>query len=153
VVCGRLREERSPGARVRVTATEAARADLEVSQRGPLPAVLKDRSDLPERAAALLEWVWTQTVLPGWPRRRRVIEADIVARTRQLSDGGWAAALNDMRPAGCGGWGRAGCRSTPTQPPARDRLWLWSAWMCMAEPAGTAYVTGAVLQSGAGATR
>jgi DNA-binding transcriptional ArsR family regulator len=84
-------------ARVRQTPPEVARADLTQSLRGPLPAGL-DRSDLPERAADLLEWVWTQTVLPYWPRRRRIMEADIVARTRQLSQGGWAAALADMRP-------------------------------------------------------
>lgn len=64
---------------------------------GPVPASLH-RSDLPERAAAVLEWVWTQAVLPYWPRRRRLIEADVVARTAQLSQGGWASALSDMRP-------------------------------------------------------
>ncbi|WP_424533318.1 transcriptional regulator [Sphaerisporangium viridialbum] len=84
-------------ARVRETAPESARADLTVSLGGPLPARL-NRSDLPERAADLLEWVWTRTVLPYWPRRRRIIEADVVARTAQLSQGGWAAALDDMRP-------------------------------------------------------
>lgn len=84
-------------ARMRERLPEVARADLTVSLGGPLPASLH-RSDLPERAADLLEWVWTETVLPYWPRRRQVMEADIVARTRQLSQGGWAAALDDMRP-------------------------------------------------------
>jgi DNA-binding transcriptional ArsR family regulator len=84
-------------ARMRDRSPEAARADLTVSLDGPLPAGLH-RSDLPERAADLLDWVWTQTVLPYWPRRLRIMEADIVARTRQLSQGGWAAALGDMRP-------------------------------------------------------
>ena len=84
-------------ARMRERPPEAARADLTVSLGGPLPARLH-RSDLPERAADLLEWVWTETVLPYWPRRRRIMEADIVARTRELSQGGWAAALADMRP-------------------------------------------------------
>lgn len=37
-------------------------------------------------------------MLPYWPRRRRIIEADVVARTGQLSQGGWAATLNDLRP-------------------------------------------------------
>lgn len=54
--------------------------------------------DLPERAADLLEWVWAHTVVAYWPRRRRIIEADIVARTTRLSQGGWAAALADIRP-------------------------------------------------------
>ena len=84
-------------ARMRNRSPEAARADLTVSLGGPLPAKLH-RPDLPERAADLLEWVWTETVLPYWPRRRRIMEADVIARTRQLSLGGWAAALDDMRP-------------------------------------------------------
>jgi DNA-binding transcriptional ArsR family regulator len=84
-------------ARIRETPAEAARADLAVALGGPLPARLR-RPDLPDRAADLLEWVWTETVLPYWPRRRRIIEADIVARTAQLTQGGWAAALADMRP-------------------------------------------------------
>jgi DNA-binding transcriptional ArsR family regulator len=84
-------------ARMRDRSPQTARADLTVSLGGPLPASLH-RSDLPERAADLLEWIWAETVLPYWPRRRQVMEADVVARTRQLSQGGWAAALDDMRP-------------------------------------------------------
>ncbi|EPD89266.1 hypothetical protein HMPREF1486_06500 [Streptomyces sp. HPH0547] len=86
-------------ARVRETPPAAARAHLLVSlgRRGPLPVPLR-RDDLPRRAADTLTWVWRETVLPYWPRRRRVLEADVVARTAQLSRGGWAAALDDMRP-------------------------------------------------------
>lgn len=84
-------------ARVRETSPEAARADLAVSLRSPLPPGLH-RSDLPERAADLLEWVWAEAVLPYWTRRRQIMEADVVARTRELSRGGWAAALAGMRP-------------------------------------------------------
>ncbi|WP_405687892.1 ArsR/SmtB family transcription factor [Streptomyces sp. NBC_00057] len=88
-------EELAP---VRATSPERARADLEVSLGGgTLPALL-DRNDLAQRAADVLEWVWRRTVLPDWPRRRRIIEADIVARTGQLSQGGWAAALSGLRP-------------------------------------------------------
>ncbi|WP_405390833.1 winged helix-turn-helix domain-containing protein [Streptomyces sp. NBC_01102] len=83
--------------RVRETPPAEARADLEVSRGGPLPAQLR-RTDLPERAAGLLEWVWERIVLPDWPRRRRIIGADIVARAAQLSQGGWAAALDAMNP-------------------------------------------------------
>ncbi|MEV7236389.1 winged helix-turn-helix domain-containing protein [Streptomyces sp. NPDC051020] len=82
--------------RIRETPPETARTDLTVSSGGPLPDRLC-RSDLPERAADLLEWVWTQTVLPYWPRRRRIIEADVIGRTMQLSQGGWITALEDMR--------------------------------------------------------
>ena len=85
-------------ARIRQTPPQKARADLTQSLGGrALPDSL-NRSDLPERAADLLEWVWTETVLPYWPRRRRIMEADVVARTRELSTGGWAAALAGMRP-------------------------------------------------------
>ncbi|MEV8336688.1 ArsR/SmtB family transcription factor [Streptomyces niveus] len=83
--------------RIRETPPAAVRADLLVSLGGPLPALLADRDDLPERAASVLEWVWAETVLPYWPRRRRLIEADVLARTAQLSRGGWASALGDMR--------------------------------------------------------
>ncbi|MER7110551.1 transcriptional regulator [Streptomyces sp. NPDC000229] len=83
-------------ARIRTWPPEAARADLTVSLGGPLPARLH-RCDLPERTARLLEWVWTRTVLPEWPRRRRILEADVVARTARLCQDGWAGALDDMR--------------------------------------------------------
>ncbi|MFD9428672.1 MULTISPECIES: helix-turn-helix transcriptional regulator [unclassified Streptomyces] len=83
--------------RMRATPPEDARADLVETLRGPLPARL-DRDDLAPRTADVLEWVWTHTVLPLWPRRRRILEADVVARAAELSRGGWAAALNGMRP-------------------------------------------------------
>ena len=84
-------------ARVREASPAEARAHLVLSLRGPLPALL-DRDDLPQRAADLLEYVWTDAVRPYWARRRRILEADIVARTAQLSQGGWAAALDALRP-------------------------------------------------------
>ncbi|MCF3131022.1 ArsR/SmtB family transcription factor [Streptomyces olivochromogenes] len=84
-------------ARVRASAAADARAHLRLSLAGPLPAEL-DRDDLPERAAALLEYVWAETVRPYWARRRRVLEADVVARTAQVSRGGWVEALDSLRP-------------------------------------------------------
>ncbi|MGC9378027.1 ArsR/SmtB family transcription factor [Streptomyces sp. MH13] len=84
-------------ARVRAAHPDEARADLRVSLAGPLPAALH-RDDLPERAAALLEYVWDEAVRPDWDRRRRVLEADVVARIAQVSRGGWAAALDTLRP-------------------------------------------------------
>lgn len=83
--------------RVRTAAPDAARANLRVSLAGPLPAVL-ERDDLPERAARLLTYVWEEAVRPYWERRRRVLEADVVARTAQVSQGGWAAVLDSLRP-------------------------------------------------------
>ncbi|MFI6938807.1 transcriptional regulator [Streptomyces sp. NPDC050418] len=84
-------------AEIRQTPPEAVRADLTVSLGGPLPPEL-DRDDLPERTADLLRWVWTRTVQPSWERRRRILEADIAARTAQLGRAGWSAALDGLRP-------------------------------------------------------
>lgn len=83
---------------VRRTPAATARADLRESLSGPLPALLDHSDDLAERAADLLAWVWTETVLPSWPVRKQIIEADVVARTARLGQGGWAMALADMRP-------------------------------------------------------
>lgn len=82
---------------VRQTSPAAARADVAVALGGPVPDAL-DRDDLALRAADLMDWVWRETVLPYWPRRRRILEAEIVARTAQLSQHGWAATVGDMRP-------------------------------------------------------
>lgn len=83
--------------RVRAAGAEEARANLRVSAGGSLPAVL-ERDDLPERAAALLTYVWEETVRPYWARRRRVLEADMVARTARVNQGGWAAVLDSLNP-------------------------------------------------------
>ncbi|QDY77882.1 winged helix-turn-helix domain-containing protein [Streptomyces qinzhouensis] len=83
--------------RVAAAGAGKARADLRVALRGPLPAAL-ERDDLPERAAVLLTYVWEETVRPYWERRRRVLEADVVARTARVGRGGWAAVLNSLRP-------------------------------------------------------
>ncbi|MCP2336806.1 ArsR/SmtB family transcription factor [Actinomadura rupiterrae] len=82
---------------IRATPPARARADLEVSIGGPLPDILR-RDDLPAIAADALTRLWHEAVEPYWPRRRRVLEADIIARTRQLSRDGWAGALEGLRP-------------------------------------------------------
>ncbi|MEV6943091.1 winged helix-turn-helix domain-containing protein [Streptomyces sp. NPDC051172] len=84
-------------AKIRATDPAEARANLRVSLRGPLPAAL-ERDDLPERAATLLAHVWSETVRPYWDRRRRVLEADVAARTAQVSRHGWAAVLDSLKP-------------------------------------------------------
>jgi DNA-binding transcriptional ArsR family regulator len=84
-------------ARIRDTTPEDVFADLEISLNGQLPAALR-RPDLAARLAGLLEWVWTGCVLPYWPRRRRILEADILARSARLGHGGWVAALDGMSP-------------------------------------------------------
>ncbi|MFD5915851.1 ArsR/SmtB family transcription factor [Kitasatospora sp. NPDC058201] len=82
---------------VRATPPGVVRADLAEALGGPVPELLR-RDDLAERAADLLAWVWTETVRPSWPHRRRIIEADALARTARHGTHGWAAALDGMRP-------------------------------------------------------
>jgi DNA-binding transcriptional ArsR family regulator len=84
-------------ARVRAADPAQARAHLRISLAGPVPGAL-ERDDLPERAARLMEYVWNQAVRPYWARRRRILEADVVARTAQVSRGGWAAVLDALTP-------------------------------------------------------
>jgi hypothetical protein len=83
--------------RVREATPDLARDILLEGYVGPLPPILR-RVDLAARAADLLEWVWTRTVRADWQRRRQLLEADIVARTSQLTAGGWTAALDGIRP-------------------------------------------------------
>ena len=82
---------------VGATDAEEARANLRASLRGPLPSVL-ERGDLPERATALPTYVWEETVRPDWERRRRVMEADMAARTARVNQDDWAAVLDSLKP-------------------------------------------------------
>ncbi|MGW0121570.1 ArsR family transcriptional regulator [Streptomyces sp. NPDC003327] len=83
---------------VRATEPAAAVDQLAVAVGGPVPEPLRSARDLPERLAGVLSRVWREAVLPEWPRRRRALEADVVARTALLSRGGWAAALDELCP-------------------------------------------------------
>lgn len=85
--------------RIAGTPPEQVVADLRAALGGRLPPLLAEhRTQLAGRTAALLDWVWTATLHQHWPRRRRLFEADILSRTGQLSSGGWAAALDRLRP-------------------------------------------------------
>ncbi|RMI36359.1 helix-turn-helix domain-containing protein [Streptomyces triticirhizae] len=81
----------------RVRAVPADLAWADIAHGGPPHPALRV-PELTERVAALVRWVWTETVLPDWPRRRRVLEADIVSRTQALAAGGWAEAVGALRP-------------------------------------------------------
>ena len=82
---------------LRAAGRRLTRPGLAAALNAPLPGAL-DRPDLADLAADLLAWVWARTVRPSWPRRRRIIEADIVARTARLGQDGWAGALDRLRP-------------------------------------------------------
>lgn len=68
------------------------RADLAATSGRPLPPPVAGESAV-AAAAGLIEWVWIRTLATDWPRRQRVLHADIVARTSQLARRGWAEVL------------------------------------------------------------
>jgi DNA-binding transcriptional ArsR family regulator len=70
------------------------RADLEFVS-GSLAPELGGRG-LAGVAAALLRWTWETTIRPDWPRRRRVLHADVLARTARLSSEGWSGVLDGL---------------------------------------------------------
>jgi hypothetical protein len=72
------------------------RSDLRDTVRGPLDPLL-ERPGLTEHAVGLLEWVWEHAVANDWPRRERVLSADIVSRTSRLAQHGWSGVLGDLR--------------------------------------------------------
>lgn len=71
------------------------RADLRESSPSALPPVLT-RPGVTAHAVELLEWIWTHTLESDWPRRERILRADIVARTSRLASHGWAGVLRDL---------------------------------------------------------
>jgi DNA-binding transcriptional ArsR family regulator len=71
------------------------RADLEHTAQRWLPASVRAER-LAHAAADLMRWVWTRTLANDWPRRERILRADIVARTNRLATSGWAAVVRDL---------------------------------------------------------
>ncbi len=72
------------------------RAEIGQFARGPLPAAL-GRPGLRDAVADILGWVRTTTLVSDWPRRRRVLEADILTRTSRLASHGWAGVFDTCR--------------------------------------------------------
>jgi DNA-binding transcriptional ArsR family regulator len=73
------------------------RAEIRQHAAGPLPAAL-GRPGLRDAVADMLRWVWTTTLASDWPRRRRVLEADILTRTSRLASHGWAGVFGTLSP-------------------------------------------------------
>jgi DNA-binding transcriptional ArsR family regulator len=83
--------------RVRHSDPHQAREILREGGNGVVHPALA-RGNVADLAAELLEWLWVHTVRADWPRRRQLLEADVLSRTRQLAFGGWSAALDGLRP-------------------------------------------------------
>lgn len=73
------------------------RAEIRQHARGPLPAAL-EQPGLRDAVADILRWVWTTTLASDWPRRQRVLEADILTRTTRLASHGWAGVFDTLTP-------------------------------------------------------
>jgi hypothetical protein len=63
-----------------------------------LPRSVAEGHNLAAEVAGLLRWIWTTTIEPDWPRRYRVLQADIVSRTSSLSTRGWSGVLEGLGP-------------------------------------------------------
>jgi len=82
-------------ARIAALPPGALRADLERTALARLPSGPDDAA-LTAAATGLLRWVWDRTIASDWPRRERILRADIVARTARLATAGWAGVLRDL---------------------------------------------------------
>lgn len=130
-------------AAVAATPDDVLRADLRDTSLAELPAHLVS-GHLSEAAAGLLDWVWTHAVATDWPRRARLLQADIVARTGQLASQGWAAVLRDLgqnREWAGQGQLRINRYELPTRvlPPGAELYFIpvtsYSGWVGWDEPA------------------
>jgi DNA-binding transcriptional ArsR family regulator len=81
----------------RIAALPAARlrVDLETTAQRALPPGVGD-AELVAAVVGLLTWVWTHTVASDWPRRSRLLRADVVARSSRLATAGWASVVRDL---------------------------------------------------------
>jgi DNA-binding transcriptional ArsR family regulator len=73
------------------------RAEIRQFAVGPPPAAL-GHPGLRDAVSDILRWVWTATLVSDWPRRRRVLEADILTRTSKLASHGWAGVFGTLSP-------------------------------------------------------
>ena len=89
---------------VRSTSTEQIRNDLELlvesgNPRGSLRPYFDDPTGAVADLAELLEKFWRRAVEPHWPRLCSMLEADLLYRSRKLTDGGVALLLADLHPS------------------------------------------------------
>lgn len=62
-----------------------------------LPLLERPRSALAELADTLTQ-LWERTLEPHWPRLRALLEADVLYRSRRLTEGGPARLFDDLHP-------------------------------------------------------
>ncbi|HEX8497156.1 MAG TPA: winged helix-turn-helix domain-containing protein [Actinomycetales bacterium] len=78
---------------------DAVRAEIRAVSGAELSHGLPDvllADGVRDELLALLRWVWTTTVEADWPRRERVLRADVVSRTARLAAHGWADVIGRL---------------------------------------------------------
>jgi Family of unknown function (DUF5937)/Helix-turn-helix domain len=91
-------------ARLRRTRTADVRASLgrTYGSRARMPASVRPLHDDPRRGLAdltgTLDRLWRRLVAPYWPRLSRVLDADIVRRSRRVAEEGIAGLAADLHP-------------------------------------------------------
>jgi len=135
-------------------------AQLRVSTPSVLPPILESDGVM-THVLGLLEWTWTHTIATDWPRRERILRADIVTRTHRLAEHGFAGVLQDLgkRREWSDGHLRVNDHDLPTRQLARSaRLSLvpshangsWVGWDGSDRYAVYYPVTGVLADTGAG---
>ena len=88
---------------IRSTPTAQVRTEMGyfLGGRKP-PEALRPFLDQPRRALAeltdTLTELWERTLEPHWPRLRALLEADVLYRSRRLTEGGPARLFDDLHP-------------------------------------------------------
>jgi DNA-binding transcriptional ArsR family regulator len=88
---------------IRTTSTEQIRTDLELlvrygNSRESLEPFFADPRGSVEALAETLETFWERAMEPHWSRVRSLLEADLLYRSRRLTDGGAAELFADLHP-------------------------------------------------------
>jgi Predicted transcriptional regulators len=134
-------------------------AQLRAATPSVLPPILESDGVM-THVVGLLEWTWTHTIATDWPRRERILRADIVTRTHRLAEHGFAGVLQDLgrRREWADGHLRVNDHELPTRQLARSaQLTLvplhgkggWVGWDGLDRYAVYYPVTGALADTGA----
>ncbi len=83
-------------AQVRRTPPERVRADLALTA-GRRPLTGFDGDDIADRVTDAVALAWDALLAADWPRRRALLERDVVQRAGLLATYGWAEAIEGLR--------------------------------------------------------
>ncbi|MEV0645978.1 winged helix-turn-helix domain-containing protein [Phytomonospora sp. NPDC050363] len=78
------------------TTVRATVADALAAAHGPQTTAWLDADGLAPRVAGIVEDGWTRFVAPDWPRRRAILERDVMHRAGILAAFGWRQAVEGM---------------------------------------------------------